>query len=104
MGLRLLLPEGSLVDRVRDCRVRNWPDIVGGESLPGDQTDPASDPTYAECRSSIAAIMGLKLGAEEESSEVALSGTQGLVLGFSSTTVSDERWLAVRKEEKCLRD
>ena len=97
---RILLPEGSLVDRVRDCRVRNWPDVIGGQSFPGDLEE-EEEMDYETCRLAVTELMG---EMEEQRMEVAVSGTAGMKIGFIDGGIEDHRWRAIRREEKCLRD
>lgn len=83
--------------------MRNWPDIIPGP-LPGDSSVEDEDPTYEECQLAVDGIMGSNEDEDEQSSAVAVSGTGGMKIGILVQGVEDERWSAMRREEKCLRD
>lgn len=104
--LRVRSPPQSVVDRVWDCRVRNWSDVVEGPQAGEEDELIVVSPTYEECRIVVSEI----LGKEEEwliaSSQVGLAGEQGMKLDDERgiTQVLSKEWSDVRKVEKCLRD
>lgn len=100
--LRLILPEASLVDRVKDCRMRNWND-VSYDAVYGDyDTDGESIPSYQDCSEIIEEQFSF---SEQRSNEVGVTGTLGTMEGVGpGGEISEGRWKAVRREGECLRN
>lgn len=112
--LRVLPPPASMVDRVDDCRSRNWADVHRGLVQVGDHaSEEQAPPSLEECVQVVDRLLG---GGGEESEEWEVKewliwgeevGTAG-PLGVKSHTevggaVEAERWQAVRRREACMK-
>jgi hypothetical protein len=113
--LRVLPPPATLVDRVDDCRSRNWADVDQAEQQVGDYGLGSKEqkPSLDECIAAVDLLMGGS-GKEDESlerdwlvwgEEVGTSGPLGVKTGTTTSgEVEAARWLATRRREGCMKD
>lgn len=111
--LRVLPPPATLVDRVDDCRSRNWADVDQAEQQVGDYELGSNErkPSLDECIAAVDALMGGS-GKEEDSlervwlvwgEEVGTSGPLGVKAETMAGPVEAARWLATRRREACMK-
>ncbi|ORY87436.1 hypothetical protein BCR35DRAFT_289498 [Leucosporidium creatinivorum] len=112
--LRVLPPPATLVDRVDDCRSRNWADVDQAEQQVGDYELGSKEPkpSLEECIVAVDVLMGGSgKGAEDGlerdwlvwGEEVGTSGPLGVKSETMEGPVEAARWLQARRREGCMK-
>lgn len=96
--LKVLLPPRSIVDRVRDCRIRSWTDVSYGLQ-PGEADEDEPEPSPADCARSVEERLGISLVG---TGDVAAMGVAGMKEGVEQR-VSAARWRSSQRMEQCFR-
>lgn len=100
--LRVLLPDESFVDRIHNCRLRSYANVVPGPQpgeLDGEERD---EPTYAQCLDRVEQLVGPRSHWLVLGDEVGVAGPLGAHHGIQSEEVDSERWKRSRRLEKCI--
>jgi hypothetical protein len=98
---RVLPPPNSIVDRIHDCRVRSWFDVVPGVHS-GDDMSGETPPSFAQCYMDVTALMGEGFEWPQRLGELGQAGEHGMMIG-SGTVQLKGWWETVRRREKCLK-